>query len=109
LSHLSLQSVSGAFALIAGVAVVIAMVAGPGDVEAVPEPTSASIPDNAIVEVVPPSIEGVDPAVQRVLYASGKAEVLRADQLSDLPPEVARVLVYFGATLAIPTAPAGGQ
>jgi hypothetical protein len=109
LSHLSLQSVSGAFALIAGVAVVIAMVAGPGDVEAVPEPTSASIPDNAIVEVVPPSIEGVDPAVQLVLHASGKAEVLRADQLSDLPPEVARVLVYYGATLAIPTAPPGGQ
>jgi hypothetical protein len=52
-------------------------------------------------------MEGVDPAVERVLYAGGKAEVLRGDQLSELPAELVRVLVQFGATLTIPTDPAG--
>jgi len=107
LSHLTMQSVSGAFVLIAGLAVVVAVIAGPDDVAAVAEPAPVSVPDTTALEVAPPSIEGVDPAVSRVLYAGGKAEVLGADQLSELPPAVARVLVQFGATLTIPTDPAG--
>lgn len=107
MSHVSLQSVSGAFALIAGLAVVVAVIAGPDDVPTVPEPAPVSVTDTAAREVAAPSIEGVDPAVERVLYAGGKAVMLRGDQLSELPAEVARVLVQFGATLAIPTDPAG--
>ena len=102
-----MQSVSGAFVLIAGLAVVVAVIAGPDDVAAVAEPAPVSVPNTAASEAPPPGIEGVDPAVSRVLYAGGKAEVLRADQLSELPLEVARVLVQFGVTLTIPTAPAG--
>jgi len=105
LSRLSLQAVSGLFVLIAGLAVVVAMVSIPGDAEASPETTSVSPLASPAVEALPPSLEGVDLAVQRVLYASGKAEARRVDQLSELPPEVARVLVYFRATLTIPTEP----
>ena len=107
MSHLSLQSVSGAFVLIAGLAVVVAVIAGSDDAAAVPEPAPVSVPNTAALEVAAPSIAGLDPAVERVLYAGGKAEVLRADQLSELPPEVGRVLVRFGATLTIPTDSAG--
>lgn len=109
MSHLSLQSVSGAFVLIAGLAVVVAVIAGPDDAASVPSPASISVPNTAALEVAPPRIEGVDAAVERVLYAGGKTEVLRGDQLSELPPEVARVLVQFGATLTIPTDPAGDR
>lgn len=108
MSHLSLQTVSGLFVLIAGLAVVIAVASGPGNLEVLPEAPSIT-PDSgaAVVEVPPPGLEGVDLAVQRVLYASGKAEALRIDQLSELPPEVTRILVHYGATLTIPTNPAG--
>lgn len=108
MSRLSPQAISGLFVLFAGLAVVYAMASGPGDVEAAPEPTAVSFANTSVVEVSPPSLEGVDLAVQRVLYASGKAEALRVDELSELPPEVARILVYYGATLTVPTGPAGG-
>jgi len=51
----------------------------------------------------------VDAAVQRVLYASGRAEAFRADQLTQLPPEVARVLVSYGATLTVAANGRGSQ
>ncbi|HLF43168.1 MAG TPA: hypothetical protein VJA46_06530 [Acidimicrobiia bacterium] len=108
MSHLSPQAISGFFVLMAGLAVVYALAAGPGDVEAAPEPTVVSSPVTSVVEVPPPSLEGVDIAVQRVLYASGKAEALRVDQLTELPPEVARILVHYGVTLTLPTGPTGG-
>jgi hypothetical protein len=51
-------------------------------------------------------VQGLDLAVQQVLHAGGKMVVLEADRLSELPPEVARVLIGYGATLMIPE-PAG--
>jgi hypothetical protein len=87
--------------LIAGLAVVYALAAGPNTPDTAPQ--SAPAPSVApAVEIPPPRLEGIDLAVQRVLYASGKAQVLRVDELSELPPEVARVLATFGATLTIP-------
>jgi hypothetical protein len=104
LSRLSPQAISGVFVLVAGAAVVYTLVAGPVD-EPVPVPPVTSRPEPQVVEVPLPTVEGIDDAVQRVLYASGKAEAMAVDQLSQLPPEVARILVYYGVTLAIPTEP----
>jgi hypothetical protein len=107
LSRPSLQSVAGLFVLIAGLAVVYVMALAPeeaANTEAVVSPQ----PGAQVVETPPPTLEGVDPAVQRVLYSSGSAEAFRADQLTQLPPEVARVLVFYGATLTVPV-PAGAE
>lgn len=109
MSRLSPQAISGLFVLLAGLVVVYAITAASGETEVASKPVAVSPSITAVVEVPPPNLEGVDLAVQRVLYASGKAEALRADELLELSPEVARVLVYYGATLTIPTGPTGGQ
>lgn len=108
MSRLSSQTISGLFVFLAGLAVVYVVAVGPGSIEAPSEATSTSIADTRVLEVLPPSLEGVDLAIQRVLYASGKAEALRVDQISELPAEVARVLASFGVTLAVPESQAGG-
>jgi hypothetical protein len=100
-----LQSVAGLFVLIAGLAVVYVMALAPEQAPQT-EPVAPPIPEAQVVETPPPTLEGVDPVVQRVLYSSGSAEAFRADQLTQLPPEVARVLVFYGATLTVPV-PAG--
>jgi hypothetical protein len=92
--------VTGLFVLVAGLAVVYVIAMAP-EGEPVPDPV-VTRPGTQVAEVQPPALEGVDAAVQRVLYASGRAEAFRADQLTQLPPEVARVLVFYGATLAVP-------
>lgn len=109
MSRISPQTLSGLFVLLAGLAVVYVIAVGPGATEAPSEVTSTSLAGAPVLEVAPPNLEGVDPAIQRVLYASGKAEALRVDQISELPPEVARVLASFGVTLAVPETSAGGQ
>jgi hypothetical protein len=108
LSRLSPQAISGVFVLLAGLAVVYALAAGPSTPEAKPQTASAPTVPTA-VEIPPPRLEGIDLAVQRVLYASGKAQAIRVDELSELPPEVARVLATFGATLTIPESGASGS
>lgn len=103
MSRLSPQVASGLLVLLAGLAVVYAVTNGASDVEAASKPPVTAVPVTQPAEVPPPSLEGVAPAVQRVLYASGKAEALGVDALVDLPPEVARVLVAYRATLTVPT------
>ena len=104
MSGLSSQALSGVFVLLAGAVVVLTVSFGPVDEpEALVPPISQ--PETHVLEVPPPSLAGIDPAVQRVLYASGKAEAMAADDMSQLPPEVARILAYYGATLTIPTEP----
>jgi hypothetical protein len=98
LSRLSPQGVTGLFVLVAGLAVVYAIAVAPDRGSATE--TVVSLRPQAQV------VEGVDAAVQRVLYSSGHAEAFRADELTQLPPEVARVLVFYGATLTVPM-PAG--
>jgi len=101
LSRLTPQGVTGLFVLVAGLAVVYVIAVTP-EADPVTEPVVVSPVGAPVTEVPPPAVEGVDPAVQRVLYASGRAEAFRADQLTQLPPEVARVLVSHGVTLAVP-------
>ncbi|GEM_PF-2123655 len=98
------QAISGIFVLVTGAAVVYTLVAGPVD-EPVAVPTVTSRPEPQVVEVPPPTVEGIDDAVQRVLYSSGKAEAVAVDQLSQLPAEVARILVFYGVTLTVPSEP----
>jgi hypothetical protein len=105
LSRLSPQGVTGLFVLVAGLAVVYAIAVAP-DRGSATETVVSLRPQAQVVEVPPPTLEGVDAAVQRVLYSSGHAEAFRADELTHLPPEVARVLVFYGATLTVPM-PAG--
>jgi hypothetical protein len=89
---------------LAGVVVVLTVTFGPVDEPVTVAPTTTRA-ETRVLEVAPPSIAGIDPAVQRVLYASGKAEAMADVDMSQLPPEVARILAYYGATLAIPTDP----
>jgi len=107
LSRLSPPAISGVFALLAGLAVVYALAVGPSTPEAAPLDEPSPTAPRA-VEVAPPRLEGIDLAVQRVLYASGKAQALRIDELPELPPEVARVLATFGVTLTIPESGSSG-
>jgi hypothetical protein len=110
LSRFSVQVAAGLFVLVAGLTVVYAVVVAPK-----PEPQPAteqlvrSSPPTQVVEVPPPTLGGVDPAVQRVLYSTGRAEAFRADELTQLPPEVARVLVFYGATITVPIGAGGGR
>jgi len=103
LSRFPLHLAAGLLVLMAGLAVVYTIVVAP---ETGPPPVAqqgvpSGLPTRA-VEVPPPTLEGVDPAVQRVLYATGMAQAFTADELTQLPPEVARVLVSFGATITVP-------
>ena len=106
MSRLTPQGVTGLFVLVAGLAVVY-MIAVTPESEPVTESVVVSPPGAELTEVPPPALEGVDPAVQRVLFASGRAEAFRADQLTQLPPEVARVLVSYGVTLTVPATEGG--
>lgn len=108
MSRPSLQSVAGLFVLIAGLAVVYVMALAPEQAPQT-EPVAPPTPEAQVVETPPPTLEGVDPVVQRVLYSSGSAEAFRADQLTQLPPEVARVLVFYGATLTVPVPAEAGR
>jgi hypothetical protein len=94
--------VTGLFVLVAGLAVVYVIAVTPET-----EPVAVSPAGAEVTEVPPPALEGVDAAVQRVLYAGGRAEAFRADQLTQLPPEVARVLVSYGVTLTVPATEGG--
>lgn len=95
MSRLSPQSASGVLVLIAGLAVVHAATSPSAHVPEQSEPAVSA-------ELALPALEGVDLTVQRVLFAGGKAEVLGTDQLPELPPEVARILIGYGVTLTIP-------
>lgn len=101
MSRLTPQGVTGLFVLLAGLAVVYVIAVTP-ETAPVTEAVVVSSQGAQVTEVPPPALKGVDPAVQRVLFASGRAEAFRADQLTQLPPEVARVLVSYGVTLPVP-------
>jgi hypothetical protein len=103
LSRLSPQSIAGLVVLAAGLLVVVEVTTGTPEPGPEPEPVVMVAPDVPVPEAPSPSVPGVPPEVQRVLFASGNAERLGVDQLSELPPEVARVLIHYGVTLTIAT------
>jgi hypothetical protein len=59
-----------------------------------------------VIPTSPAQIEGVGPEVQQALTDTGRAEVLGADAMSQIPPEVAEALIENGVVL---TVPAGGS
>jgi hypothetical protein len=69
--------------------------------------TTTTPPHTTVVAVEPPEVAGVDDVVARVLYSSGAAEALTPGEVDELPPEVVRVLAYYGVTLTIATPQVG--
>ena len=66
--------------------------------------TSASAvgdPVNTPVVSEPLLIEGLDPSVVRALQVDGSAQVLTDDEMANLPPAVARILIEHGAALTV--------
>jgi hypothetical protein len=108
LSRIPLQIAAGLFVLLAGLIVVYAGIAASGAQPVAQQVVPAPSPTQ-VVEVPPPTLEGVDPAVQRVLYSTGRAEAFRADELTQLPQEVARVLASYGATITVAVEVEGGR
>lgn len=74
-------------------------------VEDAPPPTTVAVEEleRTPLEVAPPEVPGVDSAVSRVLYAQGNAAATGEQDLPGLAPEVVRVLVYYEATLMVPS------
>jgi hypothetical protein len=105
MSWSSPHSILGALVLAAGIVALGSAVSGQQD-QADPE-TSPPVTEVIQMELPPPVVEGVDSAIQRVLYASGKAEAFSPNQVSDIPVSVARVLAYYDVTLMVPTVEGG--
>lgn len=53
------------------------------------------------VEVDPPTVEGLDPRLSRVLYANGSADGVEAGSTDELPDSIVKVLGYYGVTLTV--------
>lgn len=56
------------------------------------------------MEVAPPDVPGLDPAISAVLYSSGNASAAGESDFSDLSPEIVRVLSYYDVVLSVPIA-----
>ncbi len=98
---MKLSTISGVVVLATGL---IAIGMTPHQSQPVDQGVSALPRDNLFeVDVATPDLEGVPPEVQRTLEASGKLQTLDPGSIEELPPEIARVLAYYEATLAIAT------
>jgi len=106
MSRESLGVVSGLIVMLAGAMTVWAITTLAG-----PEPAASTTADAAVtsttatqsVEIALPDLPGVPPEVERVLYATGKAQPIAFGDLNGIPPEVQRVLIEFQAPLMVPT------
>jgi hypothetical protein len=69
------------------------------------EPTTtlaiAELPRTTVAVTVP-DVPGLDPSVSRVLYSHGDTSAVGETDLSELSPEVVRVLAYYEVALAVP-------
>lgn len=63
--------------------------------------TAVAEPVTTQVEVEPPSVEGVDPRMTRVLYANGSAAGVEAGSTDELPDSIVKVLGYYSVTLTV--------
>lgn len=78
--------------------------------DAAPEPIAVDDAGGAaVVEVPPPPVGSIDPAISRVLYAAGSATAGGEADFSELPPPVVRVLAYYEVPLLVPVVPDGGE
>jgi hypothetical protein len=98
--HDSLGVFTGLAVLITGVIAVVGLSGRASIGENLPTPIAdlAGPMPGATVEGLP----GVGSAVTRVLQWSGNAGPASAEDLAQLPPSVAKVLVEFGVPLRVP-------
>ena len=73
----------------------------PQETDVVVAPTTTTSVVTTIVEVAPPEVEGLDPRLGRVLYASGSAQGIRAGETDELPDPIVKVLGYYDVTLTV--------
>jgi hypothetical protein len=103
MSHSTIQGLVGLFLFVSGLIALYAV--------STPEPARvddqvAINPQPRATSATPTRIVEVGPQVQQALTEAGRAEVLGAEAMSQIPPEVARVLIENGVVL---TVPAGGN
>lgn len=68
----------------------------------VPVATTAVVqPVTTQVEVEPPTVEGLDARLTRVLYANGSADGVEAGSTDELPDSIVKVLGYYNVTLTV--------
>ena len=53
------------------------------------------------IEVEPPTVDGLDPRLTRVLYANGSADGVEAGSTDELPDSIVKVLGYYNVTLTV--------
>ena len=104
MSKLSTGTASGLLVMIAAFVAIGAMVNAGTQTED-SSTTIAAVAQQSkpeIVEAAPPAVEGLSASIQRVLESNGKLQTFDPNSVSSLAPEIARVLSFYGATLAIP-------
>ncbi|MGD2061261.1 MAG: hypothetical protein PVF87_10380 [Acidimicrobiia bacterium] len=101
---------SGLVVLALGVTAVLALL-GPAEeptaAEVVALPTTTSTWVTTTEAVAPPDLPGVPADVTRALEWNGDASLATEDEMTQLPPSVAAVLIEYGVPLRVPLA--GGQ
>ncbi|MGA7096022.1 MAG: hypothetical protein WB245_00475 [Acidimicrobiia bacterium] len=100
MSTSSLGTTSGAAVLLIGAIALGSVLYGVSSNEP-PTVASTSTTSQEVVVAPAPDVSGIPASVQRVLYASGKLEAFGPGQVSELRPEISRVLAYYGATLTV--------
>jgi hypothetical protein len=104
LSTSSLGATSGVAVLLIGAIALGSVLYGVSSTES-PAVSSTTIARQEVVVAPAPDVDGIPPSVQKVLYSSGKLEALGSNQVSELRPEISRVLAYYGATLTVSETP----
>jgi hypothetical protein len=99
MSHSTIQGLVGLFLFVSGL---IALYAVSTPEPAIADDPVAISPQQTATPPTPTRIVEVGPQVQQALAEAGRAEVLGADALRQIPPEVARVLIENGVVLTVP-------
>lgn len=103
--------VAGMAVLAAGIIALASQLGDPGPSTAeepapvVMAPVGIAIP--ATVDTTVPTLAGVPPAVQQVLYARGHAEVVQPEEVEEVPAAVSRLLSAYSVPLRVPNPPGG--
>lgn len=90
--------------MVAGLLTVGAIAFGAPGTESAPSTLPLLVVDSTpvVVEAEPPAVAGLEASIQKLLENHGKLATFDPNAMSALAPEVARVLSFYGVTLAIP-------
>lgn len=104
MSKLSSATTSGLLVMVSGLATLGAIAFGVLGTKSASSTTALLVVDSTplVVEAPPPAVAGVESSIQRVLESNGNLETFDPNAVSTLAPEIARVLSFYGVTLAIP-------